>query len=66
MEARENGEDIPREREVEKKYLFERLVFRTRLMRFIGIGIPCVEFEPDGRWTDGNRFFLQKTVHVSI
>jgi hypothetical protein len=30
MEARENGEDIPREREVEKKYLFERLVFRTR------------------------------------
>lgn len=30
MEARENGEDIPREREVEKKCLFERLVFRTR------------------------------------
>lgn len=30
MEARENGEYIPREREVEKKCLFERLVFRTR------------------------------------
>jgi len=29
-ERRGNGEDIPREREVEKKCLFERLVFRTR------------------------------------